>query len=341
MAEYLIFLVADGIGRVTTRERSRAKEHLQTPFDRFSVEMPSHRRGRDRLPRAARCRVWGALLGTARRPATTISGVAVSEQGGSTYWLVLNIGDSRTYRLAGDVFEQISVDHSTVQSRGSGPDLRGRGRRAPSTQFDHESGRAGSRAEPDYWLLPAAAGDRLLICSDGLSKELDAGTSRRRYERNWHPGTRPFAWSTRRSCTGGTTTSRSSSSTHTRSSIRTHQRSPWRANSAEPSNPTEVRSNTPRSSSSPLASMFLRCRLPRSARPRKSTWRDTPWRLACRRRWKRSRFAAWACSARDGRAGLAGPTRREGSSRRPRRSRRVIRDKLGQLARVRGRGPLR
>lgn len=28
---------------------------------------------------------------------------------------------------------------------------------------------------PDFWLIPAEAGERLLLCSDGLSNELDAG----------------------------------------------------------------------------------------------------------------------------------------------------------------------
>ena len=28
--------------------------------------------------------------------------------------------------------------------------------------------------EPDYWLIPAEEGDRILVCSDGLSGELDA-----------------------------------------------------------------------------------------------------------------------------------------------------------------------
>ena len=31
------------------------------------------------------------------------------------YWLAVNIGDSRTYRLADGELEQISVDHSVVQ----------------------------------------------------------------------------------------------------------------------------------------------------------------------------------------------------------------------------------
>ncbi len=37
---------------------------------------------------------------TGARAGTTLSGVVVVEQMGLPYWLVMNIGDSRTYRLS-------------------------------------------------------------------------------------------------------------------------------------------------------------------------------------------------------------------------------------------------
>ena len=35
---------------------------------------------------------------------------------------------------------------------------------------------AGSDGDADYWMIPAEAGDRILVCSDGLSSELDHET---------------------------------------------------------------------------------------------------------------------------------------------------------------------
>jgi protein phosphatase len=32
---------------------------------------------------------------------------------------------------------------------------------------------AGPESDPDYWLIPAEVGDRMLICSDGLTGEVD------------------------------------------------------------------------------------------------------------------------------------------------------------------------
>ncbi|MEA5456393.1 protein phosphatase 2C domain-containing protein [Sinomonas sp. JGH33] len=106
---------------------------------------------------------------------TTISGVAVSEQDGGTYWLVLNIGDSRTYRLSNGVFEQISVDHSEVQELVDRGELSAAdAERHPRRNVITKAVGAGSSDMPDYWLLPVRDRDRILVCSDGLSKELSS-----------------------------------------------------------------------------------------------------------------------------------------------------------------------
>ncbi|MDR7081358.1 protein phosphatase [Arthrobacter ginsengisoli] len=111
---------------------------------------------------------------TGSRAGTTLSGVVVVEQTGVPYWLVLNIGDSRTYRLSQGKLSQVSVDHSEVQ------ELVDAGQISPAEAAVHPRRHVVTRAlgsgdeiEADYWLLPIEEGDRILVCSDGLNGELD------------------------------------------------------------------------------------------------------------------------------------------------------------------------
>jgi serine/threonine protein phosphatase PrpC len=110
---------------------------------------------------------------TGARAGTTLTGAVVVEQMGMPYWLVLNIGDSRTYRLSQGEFAQVSVDHSEVQ------ELVDAGEITPEQATVHPRRHVVTRAlgtgdetEADYWLLPVEEGDRILVCSDGLNAEL-------------------------------------------------------------------------------------------------------------------------------------------------------------------------
>jgi protein phosphatase len=110
---------------------------------------------------------------TGARAGTTLTGAVVVEQMGMPYWLVLNIGDSRTYRLSQGEFAQVSVDHSEVQ------ELVDAGELTPEQATVHPRRHVVTRAlgtgdetEADYWLLPVEEGDRVLVCSDGLNGEL-------------------------------------------------------------------------------------------------------------------------------------------------------------------------
>ncbi|MGO4238419.1 PP2C family protein-serine/threonine phosphatase [Pseudarthrobacter sp. YAF2] len=107
------------------------------------------------------------------RAGTTLTGAVVVEQMGMPYWLVLNIGDSRTYRLSQGRFEQISVDHSEVQELVDAGEITAQ--EAAVHPRRHVVTRAlgtGDETEADYWLLPVEEGDRVLVCSDGLTGEL-------------------------------------------------------------------------------------------------------------------------------------------------------------------------
>lgn len=110
---------------------------------------------------------------TGARAGTTLTGAVVVEQMGMPYWLVVNIGDSRTYRVSQGRFEQISVDHSEVQELVDAGEITAQ--EATVHPRRHVVTRAlgtGDETEADYWLLPVEEGDRVLVCSDGLTGEL-------------------------------------------------------------------------------------------------------------------------------------------------------------------------
>ena len=112
--------------------------------------------------------------GGERSMGTTITGLVMagSRRGGDIS--ILNVGDSRTYRLRQGVLEQITVDHSHVQ------ELVDAGLLDPAMAAHHPQRNVVTRAlgidpdvEVDVIITAVGVGDRFLVCSDGLSGELD------------------------------------------------------------------------------------------------------------------------------------------------------------------------
>jgi protein phosphatase len=104
---------------------------------------------------------------------TTVAGVVLVSLAGSQHWLVFNIGDSRVYRFVDDRLVRITVDHSEVEELVAAGALRAdearsHPRRSVVTRV------LGMRPDPeaDTWVFPPTAGERFVICSDGLSSEL-------------------------------------------------------------------------------------------------------------------------------------------------------------------------
>ncbi|MCU1556096.1 MAG: Protein phosphatase [Microbacteriaceae bacterium] len=105
---------------------------------------------------------------------TTVTGAALTLRAGDPYWMVFNVGDSRVYMFEHNELTQISVDHSVVQELVDSGLIRAED--AESHPDSNVITRAvGFNAEPmpDYWMLPVRKGARLMLCSDGLTKELD------------------------------------------------------------------------------------------------------------------------------------------------------------------------
>jgi serine/threonine protein phosphatase PrpC len=109
---------------------------------------------------------------------TTLAGVALVDAGdGGLRWMVFNIGDSRVYTWDGRRLEQVSVDHSAVQELiDAGVIEPDEAERHPDRNVITRALGADAFVEPDVWLLPATGRQVFLVCSDGLTKEIDDDT---------------------------------------------------------------------------------------------------------------------------------------------------------------------
>lgn len=104
---------------------------------------------------------------------TTLTGVYFEHDGDETHWIALNIGDSRVYLLRDERLVQVTTDHSVVQ------ELITAGKLSPEEAEGHPYSNVITRAvgaseltAPDYVSIDVRPGDRFVICSDGLTKEL-------------------------------------------------------------------------------------------------------------------------------------------------------------------------
>lgn len=164
-----LFLVADGMGG--HRGGAAASELVVRSFEPLAGRewvTPADLHGAVSTAAAA----VETLAGEGAAPGSTLAGVAVTQADDRACWLVFNVGDSRVYLLREGSLEQVSVDHSRRQElleAGEPPESIMVGRNVITRALG-----GGTRGVPvlDQWLLPAERGDRLLICSDGLSTEV-------------------------------------------------------------------------------------------------------------------------------------------------------------------------
>ncbi len=167
-----LFVVADGMGGHAHGDQASAAAAAAFR-DRFDPDRPAEV---DEVIDAVHA-ANAAVTGLAREggfSGTTLSGLALVRTGDALNWLAFNIGDSRIYRFGPSGLVQLSVDHSVVQ------ELLTAGAIAPEDVGSHPERNVVTRAlgasaevDPDVWLLPVEQGDAFVICSDGLSKELD------------------------------------------------------------------------------------------------------------------------------------------------------------------------
>ena len=104
---------------------------------------------------------------------TTVTGLAMAMVDDEVQWVVFNIGDSRVYLFENDELQQITVDHSVVQELvAAGLITREQAETHPDSNVITRAVGFHERPVPDYSILPIVPGQRILVCSDGLTKEL-------------------------------------------------------------------------------------------------------------------------------------------------------------------------
>ena len=174
LADQPVFLVADGMGGHAAGE---VASHLaMATFLPLTGRRDVQTSEIGQLIAAANEAI---LQAAAREPrsrgmGSTVVGLVLVADRDHDYWVVFNIGDSRLYRFAQRSLEQITVDHSYVQ------ELVEAGRIKPQEARGHPERNVVTRAlgsvrmpEADYWLFTPELGERYLLCSDGLSTEVE------------------------------------------------------------------------------------------------------------------------------------------------------------------------
>jgi len=170
-----LFVVADGMGG---HERGDVASAMATTvLEEMEQTLPENREQSDILDAVhhANRLILDAAGDDALRPmGTTVCGLAVIGTEQTAPLMVFNVGDSRVYRLRDRDLGQLTHDHSVVQ------ELIDRGELSPAHAESHPERNVITRSlgsdeplEIDWWMLDARWHDRFLLCSDGLTKELD------------------------------------------------------------------------------------------------------------------------------------------------------------------------
>lgn len=172
LIEAPVFVVADGMGGYEAGDR--ASGAVVAAFrENAVVEGFATMLGIRNSLVAASAMVAAVAAQTTRGAGSTVAGAVLIEHEGAPSWLIFNVGDSRVYRQAGAELEQLTIDHSLGQELvDAGKMLREDLATFPDRNVITRAIGA-SDSSADSWLVPVINGERFLICSDGLTSELD------------------------------------------------------------------------------------------------------------------------------------------------------------------------
>jgi len=177
LAEPPVFVVADGMGGHDGGEI--ASRIVVEEFARLADAGYDPRRGADAVLATLRAcqrrlREYGATHrgrdGGAWHGGTTAVAALLVEDDAGPEWLLSNLGDSRIYRFSQGELLRVSTDHSVVQ------ELVDSGRISEEQALVHPERHIVTRAlggpdplAPDFFSLDLTDGERILLCSDGVT----------------------------------------------------------------------------------------------------------------------------------------------------------------------------
>jgi protein phosphatase len=181
LASSPVFVVADGMGghhggevasAIVVEEFGRLAEQGYDSTRGTAVVTACLRSAQQRI------RAYGAEHRKDGQPdwyaGTTVVAALLCEDDEGPKWLLVNLGDSRIYRVHDGRLDQVSVDHSVVQ------ELLDAGEIDAATAAVHPERHVITRAlggpvlrEPDFFVLPLSSAARLVLCSDGVSGMID------------------------------------------------------------------------------------------------------------------------------------------------------------------------
>jgi protein phosphatase len=174
MVSGCLYIVADGVGGSVKGERASryAAEKVLYEFFRRQDQPPADRL-RELLWEAGNdIYAYASENEHHRRMATTLVAAVIWE----ATLTVANVGDSRAYLIRSDAAMQITKDHtelgeaSSLQQVGNDPVQRGRGRNKITRSLGGEA----NILVDIYSGISLKPGDRILLCSDGLTRYAQA-----------------------------------------------------------------------------------------------------------------------------------------------------------------------
>ena len=161
------FMVADGMGAHAAGELASklAVDNIPHLYSKYAGPSPPEGLRRAIIEANTEIHTRGQANADFHQMGTTTSCLVLLPQGA----LIGHVGDSRIYRLRGDVLHQLTFDHSLVWELRAMNQLEGDAHNVPKNVITRSLG-----PNPDVQVdiegpLPVEEGDVYLLCSDGLT----------------------------------------------------------------------------------------------------------------------------------------------------------------------------